>query len=649
MALISRLGVVLGLDSGEFTKGMGLANTSLLKFATVGNAAKAAVVDLGKDLLAFADQVGDVAKANEISIASVVKLSGALQQSGGRAEDVGRLYSSLTNKMDDALQGNEKTAKSFKDIGISIEDLKHLNPEQLFEKTLASLAKMEDPIRRNALAAELLGKSMRGVDAKGLAGEMDKMSELARNAEPELEAMNDVWDRIGASWYKAKLAASDALGPAIVAIGNLIVWLGDTITKTLELMDRFFQKMDEAAQRGAQKFKYANRIHDPTYMKGEAFDPTAYSNYTGALGPDFSAKKVAGRETYDPAMQKKIESQTEALLKQLRVYKLETDEVGKFKSEYSKLLLEFEKGGKYDQVKDKALRDRIINQAKELDQKKKMYDLDKDKTILINARERLSLESSLADATRIQRDSALARFDLEQKVIAMRKEGKYNEREIQELKELEELKIRQTELDYEHQRTFEFGWKKAYNSYVEDATNGAKQAEQVFTSLASNMESALDKFVKTGKLSFSDLARSIIADLIKIQMRAQMTSIFGKLGSLLGFGGSSGSGLFTGSTGESYGSIMIGARAGGGDIAGGSPYLVGENGPELVVPKGNGTVIPNNQLGSMMGGPQIVYNGPYIQNMSAIDTQSATQFLSKNKQAVWSANQSANRSLPQSR
>ena len=47
--------------------------------------------------------------------------------------------------------------------------------------------------------------------------------------------------------------------------------------------------------------------------------------------------------------------------------------------------------------------------------------------------------------------------------------------------------------------------------------------------------------------------------------------------------------------------------------------------------------------------PQVVYNGPYIQNMSAIDTQSATQFLAKNKQAVFGANQSAQRSLPQSR
>jgi hypothetical protein len=52
----------------------------------------------------------------------------------------------------------------------------------------------------------------------------------------------------------------------------------------------------------------------------------------------------------------------------------------------------------------------------------------------------------------------------------------------------------------------------------------------------------------------------------------------------------------------------------------------------------------------MMGNQaQVVYNGPYIANMSAIDTQSGLQFLAKNKQGVWAANQSAQRGLPQSR
>jgi phage-related minor tail protein len=167
-------------------------------------------------------------------------------------------------------------------------------------------------------------------------------------------------------------------------------------------------------------------------------------------------------------------------------------------------------------------------------------------------------------------------------------------------------------------------------------------------SVTQNLESALDKFVSTGKLSFSDLARSIISDLIKIQLKAQATSIFkgldigGLFGSIFGGGGGYTPGY------SSLASAPFPKFADGGSISG--PSIVGERGPELFVPRGSGTIIPNNQLGSAMGGqPQVVYNGPYIANLQAIDTQSATQFLAKNKQAVWSANQSAQRSLPQSR
>ena len=171
--------------------------------------------------------------------------------------------------------------------------------------------------------------------------------------------------------------------------------------------------------------------------------------------------------------------------------------------------------------------------------------------------------------------------------------------------------------------------------------------EQAFVSVTQNLEQALDQFVQTGKLSFSDLARSIISDLIKIQLKAQATAIF-KSSGIGGFF----SGLFGGGGGGSpaFGSTAFwGGKAEGGDVSGSGSYMVGERGPELFVPKTSGTVIPNNKLGSMGGSPQVVYNGPYIQNMSAIDTQSAAQFLAKNKEAVWGANQSAQRSLPQSR
>lgn len=179
---------------------------------------------------------------------------------------------------------------------------------------------------------------------------------------------------------------------------------------------------------------------------------------------------------------------------------------------------------------------------------------------------------------------------------------------------------------------------------VFELSDNLKTLRDINNAVFQNMESALTNFVKTGKLSFKDLASSIVQDIITIQLKAQATKLFGSSGSFWD--------LFKeGSAAEQTDLMMMGAspRAGGGPVSDGQTYLVGENGPELFTPKGAGTVIPNNKMADAMTKPQIVYNGPYIASMSAIDTQSATQFLARNKLAVYSANASASRSLPASR
>lgn len=168
-------------------------------------------------------------------------------------------------------------------------------------------------------------------------------------------------------------------------------------------------------------------------------------------------------------------------------------------------------------------------------------------------------------------------------------------------------------------------------------------------SVFSNMGSAIDNFVRTGKFAFKDFARSVIQDIISIAMKAQATKIlsaaFGGFSSL--WGGPPTMGLA--SLGPSVNTSFPTGFAEGGNPPVGVPSIVGEKGPELFVPRTAGTIIPNNQIANAMQQPQVVYNGPYIANMQAIDTQSAVQFLAKNKEAVWSANQSASRSLPASR
>ena len=50
---------------------------------------------------------------------------------------------------------------------------------------------------------------------------------------------------------------------------------------------------------------------------------------------------------------------------------------------------------------------------------------------------------------------------------------------------------------------------------------------------------------------------------------------------------------------------MVVARAKGGPVTAGQPYLVGEKGPEVIVPQASGTVIPNHKLSARMPKPPL--------------------------------------------
>jgi phage-related minor tail protein len=152
------------------------------------------------------------------------------------------------------------------------------------------------------------------------------------------------------------------------------------------------------------------------------------------------------------------------------------------------------------------------------------------------------------------------------------------------------------------------------------------------------MSSAIDNFVKNGKLSMKDFARSVIQDLIAIQLKAQAVSLL-----RMAFNAFSGGGLDSASTSQyalNFSGAKLGARAAGGPVSSNTPYLVGEKGPELFMPAGSGTIIPNSQT-SQMGGVTNITNN-YI---NAIDTKSFEDRLLGSSSAVWAANKYGEKSL----
>jgi len=170
--------------------------------------------------------------------------------------------------------------------------------------------------------------------------------------------------------------------------------------------------------------------------------------------------------------------------------------------------------------------------------------------------------------------------------------------------------------------------------------NDLQRLRDMNQAVYSNMGSAIDNFVRTGKLSFKSLAVSIIQDLIAIAMKAQMLAMFRGFNF---FGGGTTSGAVN--VGSVTGSDMMQAFADGGEPPVGQPSLVGEKGPELFIPHTAGTIIPNDKLAMGSGGSKTVNNF----NINAIDTKSFEDRLINSSNAVWAANQYATKSLAISR
>jgi lambda family phage tail tape measure protein len=209
---------------------------------------------------------------------------------------------------------------------------------------------------------------------------------------------------------------------------------------------------------------------------------------------------------------------------------------------------------------------------------------------------------------KISRDDALQRI------------GKTKD-EMTRLLELEQERTKEAQ----RYRTASFGEgaQDAVTKIMRDQLTAYQKAGKVVESVYANMGSAIDNFVETGKFKFSDFSRSVINDLIKIQLKADITSVLGAGLKFLGFN--------------------IPGRAAGGPVSGNNPYIVGENGPELFIPRTSGNIVPNGGMAMAGGGTSVIYN------INAVDTNSFKQLVARDPSFIYAVTEQGRRNIPQVR
>ena len=156
----------------------------------------------------------------------------------------------------------------------------------------------------------------------------------------------------------------------------------------------------------------------------------------------------------------------------------------------------------------------------------------------------------------------------------------------------------------------------SWNEYKNNALDSANQIKSGFQNTVGGLEDAFVRFVQTGKLSFKDLANSILADLAKIAFKKAVVG----LGSLFGF-------------------------AAGGQVMADTPIMVGERGPELFVPRSAGTIVPHNALSnaassSGSGQTMVTYN------IQAVDAASFRSLVARDPSFIYAVTEQGRRSQP---
>ncbi|NUQ51008.1 MAG: phage tail tape measure protein, partial [Phycisphaerae bacterium] len=234
--------VELGV-SDKLTKGLRAAQKRLEAFGAGLRSIGTRMTALGAGILAplaasaktfanMGDSLDEMSARTGVSVETLSELALAAELSGADLETLEIGIRKMQKAITEAASGSKSAIDALAQLGLNVQDLVDLSPEQQFKLIADRISKIDDPTRRAALAMEIFGKSgtrllpMLQDGAKGLA----KFQEQARalgltvstQAAKDAAVLADALDTVWRVLKQAVFTIGSALAPTVTELANKV-------------------------------------------------------------------------------------------------------------------------------------------------------------------------------------------------------------------------------------------------------------------------------------------------------------------------------------------------------------------------------------------------------------------------------------------
>ena len=249
MATIASLVVNIAADTSEIKRNVETLGGTMTKIegiaSTVGKAMATAftvtaIIGAGKQVIDFADKLTNLAAKTGISTTGLQKLELAFQPFGVSLETVTSNVEKLAKNL---IGGDKSTVAALEKMGLSVEQLKRMQPDQQFMKVADAIGQIQNPTERAYAAMTVFGKG--GAELlQGLTGHLQETTKGFESMgliidEHTIKAADDFGDQLGLMGKQLLGIVATIVGPLLPALSGLASLLM-SISKVLGEVIRFF-------------------------------------------------------------------------------------------------------------------------------------------------------------------------------------------------------------------------------------------------------------------------------------------------------------------------------------------------------------------------------------------------------------------------